>query len=575
MVVGHRGEEVKKDLTGNPAVTATLEYIYEEDVTKAGIIKTLNQLSLTLAEPFFLAMADLVIEKNPYLIFNEIPFLESSLYTLVDRRKETNVASGALSQVHISRDGTVTAVGRSLSEYSALEVGIYYITIKALRNLLHLQGGSSLPSLDGLLNMLAGIKLLRPVFLEEGEWFDVNTPATHIKAELFARAKNSSVFLPARKKNLKLPALATSFTRPKKLSTDIFIEAGLLDRLAETKIIPDSYADAVHFLLTDTVVDLLHAERVLRGLHVSGYNVQKIVVPAGEISKSLSEYSRIADEVLSLGMDKRSILISLGGGVVNNIAGFLASTLYRGIGLIHIPTTTMAQVDAAIDFKQGINSSKGKNLFGSYYPATSIIIDPQVLSTLDERNLFNGISESIKHALTQDSDFLEYLLKERNNIKDVKVLECIVRKTINLKVPLLNGDVNNDFNEMIPQYGHSIGHAVERLSSYDLLHGEAIAIGMCLSAEIALLLGICTQEVVDLHYRAFEIYDLPVTVPSYMSSVDVVSAIRFDKHHVEKPFMAFVKDVGIMFSENGQYGIPVDYGILKRAIEINKKRHEK
>lgn len=520
-------------------------------------------------------MADLVVEKNPYIAFKEIPLSESSLYSLVDRRRGIYSASGALSQVHISRDGTIIEVGRSLIEYGALEVGVYFMTPRALRNFLNFYSGEDkAPTLDGLLTMLAKRKLLLPVYLEEGEWFDVNTPATHIRAELFARAKATSTFLPSRKKNLRTLAPTTSFYRPKKMNTDIIVETGILNRIGETKIIPDSHAQAVHFLLTDDIVNPLHADKVLSGFTSAGYDVKKVIVPAGEESKSLHIYSQVADEILNLGMDKRSIIISLGGGVVNNIAGFLASTLYRGIGLIHIPTTSMAQVDAAIDFKQGINSTKGKNLFGSYYPAMSIVIDPEVLLTLNERNMVNGISESIKHALTEDKEFLGYLIRERNNLKDIKVLEHIVRKTVELKVPLLNGDVNNDFNEMIPQYGHSIGHAVERLSSYDLLHGEAIAIGMCLSAEISFLLGICSKDIVDLHYRVFETYDLPVVVPSYMTSDDVIAAIRYDKHHVENPFMALLKEVGIMFSENGQYGIPIDYAILKRAIEINKKRYE-
>jgi len=573
IVIGDLGEEIKKELTNLPAITAKLEYFYESDSSKSGVLKSLVRLAEIIGESFYATMADLIIEKNPYFIL-ERSFLdqEKVAIALVDLR-EVSMRSGALSQVKI-KDNFVVSVGRNLSDFDGLEVGVYYFGTNILSRMRDFSLNDKTGTLDLFLMFLAQKRDMYASFIEDGEWFDINTPSTHIKAEMFVRSGLSSEFLPPLKHNLKTLEPVTSFHRVKNLSTDIVIENRILDKLSELKIIPDGCVSAVHFLLTDETVDKLHAEKILLRFRAAGYDVRKIVVPDGEKSKSIAEFTRVSDEIFSLGMDKRSILISLGGGVVNNIAGFLASTLYRGIGLIHIPTTTMAQVDAAIDFKQGINSTKGKNLYGSYYPASLIIIDPSVLLTLDSRNMVNGISESIKHALTQDKDFLEYLLKSSMSLSDIDTLESIVRKTIELKVPLLNGATKDDFNEMLPQYGHSIGHAIERLSSYDLLHGEAIAVGMCVSAEISFLLGICKKDVVDAHYSIFRKYNLPVSVPSYISTDDILSAMKFDKHYVEKPYMALVKDVGVMFHDRHVFGIPVDYEVVRRALNINKKTYE-
>jgi 3-dehydroquinate synthase len=233
----------------------------------------------------------------------------------------------------------------------------------------------------------------------------------------------------------------------------------------------------------------------------------------------------------------------------------------------------MAQVDAAIDFKQAINSKKGKNLLGSYYPAIKIAMDPEVLATLEKRHVINGVAESIKHALVQDEKFLEYLNDNHERIMEIDFLDDVVRRTIELKVPLLIGDVANDYNEMVPQYAHCVGHAVEHLSGYDLLHGEAVAVGMCVTAEISKLLGICDDGVVRAHYDICDKYNLPTIVPDYITEEDICQAIRFDKHFLRgKPQMALPTKIGDVWSDKGIHAVPVDYEVIKRAVALNKKR---
>ena len=576
IVIGERGEEIKKEITGNQEVKAKVKYIEQKDSLREGMLKSVMSLSNdVVSEPFFLTMSDLIIEKNPYEFFREINNLDNvnSVYELVDMRKDQFKRSAACSKVYAEGE-SIKFVGRYLSDYNGVEVGIYYFSNESFNLFKQIvENNGSIKSFYEALQKLASKDLLKKVELSEGEWFDVNTPSTHIRAEIFMRKLQEIKITPANRSSMREFNAFSNFYRNKIMQTDIFIEKGLLDKLDQVRLIPELFADSPHFILTDSVVDKLYGEKVLNGLLKAGYNVRKLVVPEGEKTKNINEYAKLADKIFSHGMDERSIIISLGGGVINNIAGFLASTLYRGIGLIHIPTTMMAQVDAAIDFKQAVNSANGKNLLGSYHPAMCIAIDPKILLSLDDRHINNGISESIKHALTQDMNFLRYLMDNSGKIRDVDFLEYVVRRTIELKVPLLNGDVRDDYNEMLPQYGHSVGHAVEHLSSYDLLHGEALAIGMCITAEIARLLDICGDDIVEAHYSICKKYNLPTKLPDYITEDDVCNVIKYDKHYLKgSPHMALAQKVGEVWNYNNTYSAPINYEILKQAININKKK---
>lgn len=383
-----------------------------------------------------------------------------------------------------------------------------------------------------------------------------------------------------------------AFHRVKLMQSFITVERGVLRQLSSRakSLLPESCHQSNNYLLTDSIVDGIYGDRVLEGLRDAGLKVFKIVVPADELDetgepsaehhKTLEVYKSAVDQILTRGIDKRSAIISLGGGVVNNIAGFIAATVYRGITLVHISTTSMGQVDAAIDFKQAVNHHLGKNLLGAYHPAARIILDPETLTTLSRRHLLNGISESIKHAITQSEEMLDYIVENRHMMDDkesmVDYVEKITRMTIAHKVPTLSGDTEDDYNEMLPQYGHAVGHAVEFLSLHmasstngALLHGEAIAIGMCVTAEIAKLLGVCEQDVVDRHYEVFKLMGLPVYVPPDMTLDMILKKLTYDKHYVKKPTMGLAVKVGVMYSKDGVYGHAISHDTLKKALEVN------
>ena len=213
-----------------------------------------------------------------------------------------------------------------------------------------------------------------------------------------------------------------NFHADNKFQSEVIFHIDSLKHLDSLGVFDDVRKESNHLLVTDKNIEKLYLRRVLECIEKSGRSVRTLIVPANEGSKSFFWYSQLVEKALDYGFDKYSVIFSLGGGVVNNLSGFLASTLYRGIGLIHLPTSLLAQVDAAIDFKQAINYSHGKNLIGNYYPASKIIIDPSVLVTLNKRLIRDGLAETIKHAFCQDTKFLEYIYQNSHQITDPNFL---------------------------------------------------------------------------------------------------------------------------------------------------------
>lgn len=358
------------------------------------------------------------------------------------------------------------------------------------------------------------------------------------------------------------------------LQSEIIVLNNALSQLSLLGIFDDVRKESKHLLVTDKNVEKLYLKPVLEGIEKSGRSVRTLLVPASESSKSLKWYSHLVEQALDYGFDKHSVIFSLGGGVVNNLAGFLASTLYRGIGLIHFPTSLLAQVDAAIDFKQAINFSHGKNLIGTYYPASKIVVDPMTLRTLDIRLIRDGLAESIKHAICQDTDFLSYIRSNSEHLTDPDFLSNVIIRSIKLKLDVMSGGLESEYDETVKQYGHAIGHAIEHLSEGETFHGEGISIGMCVSAEIGLITGISDKEALEMHYDIFRRLGLPTVVPSRYSLTDLWDKICYDKHFLsDKAYMGLVRTVGVMAkTKNDTFGHYLDQKTVFTAIERNRLR---
>jgi 3-dehydroquinate synthase len=267
----------------------------------------------------------------------------------------------------------------------------------------------------------------------------------------------------------------------------VHVGAGLLARTGELlRALPFGAAAKTCALVTDSNVAPLYAGPVLASLAGTGLTALPITVPSGEASKSLAETARVADAMIGAGLDRHSFVVALGGGVVGDLAGFVASIFHRGIPLVQIPTTIVAQVDSAVGGKTGVNSSLGKNLLGSFHPPSLVIADVETLQTLPDRDFNEGFAEVIKHGVIRDRGLLETILGF--NRRDGATLAAIIRRNVEIKAAVVSADEFERSGERaLLNFGHTIGHAIEMAAGYGrLLHGEAISLGMIAAGRLSM-----------------------------------------------------------------------------------------
>ncbi|KAJ1460530.1 hypothetical protein M885DRAFT_9818 [Pelagophyceae sp. CCMP2097] len=370
---------------------------------------------------------------------------------------------------------------------------------------------------------------------------------------------------------------AYQFTTGEPVVTKVLVARGIVSapENAGFEIIPASSASSPIIVMTDETVNGLYGDRFVLGLERLGYHVMKIVIPDGEDAKTLQVYARLTDEILSMGIDKSSVLVSLGGGAVANVCGFIASTLHRGVGLVHFPTTLLAQCDAAISHKQAVNAPHGKNLVGSYYAPIAIVVDPDVLQSLQDWLLPDGMGEIVKHALCQDADLLRVLDEYDGPLTDPDFLEDVVRRTIKLKCDVIDIDPQEKREAVVLIYGHTLGHPVEAISHRPgslccLSHGQAVAIGCVIAARVAVDMGLCdasaVQRTIDLCVK----YSLPWQVPPDQSVHAIMAKLPYNKTWTkEGTRMALLQSVGRLFNVDAHYHLPVSDDVIFRAVEAS------
>jgi 3-dehydroquinate synthase len=369
----------------------------------------------------------------------------------------------------------------------------------------------------------------------------------------------------------------TKLSRTVPMCTNIRIQDGFIQAPEVLIRVLSERRDPVHFVVTDEVVEALHGRKFLARLSSQGAKVKLVIVPVGEVAKSVESFLALIKELFLGGVTSDSIIVSLGGGAVNNVAGFAASALYRGVPLIHVPTTLMAQLDATIDFKQALNTEFGKNSLGSFYAASDVFIDPIVLKTLGSRHLANGLGEPIKHALVYDAELFAMFHGSRNRglgaLDDSEFLRSIIEREIVIKIRVLQDSPTAKSREMITQYGHTIGHAIEHLSGHAILHGEAIAIGMAVTSEIALQRGVCNESVVEAHHDILNDFDLPTRIPNHMDCEAIVACVKHDRHFRNgRAELSLVSDIGCAAAPNQDFVVPIELHEIRSAIASNLKR---
>ena len=328
-------------------------------------------------------------------------------------------------------------------------------------------------------------------------------------------------------------------------SYPVFVGYGLLDKLVE-KIKKAGLSGRV-IIISDETVFSIYGNKIKEVLKGNGLSFDNFVVPPGEETKSMDFVLKIYDFLIERRVERDDIIIALGGGVVGDLAGFVAATFLRGISWIQVPTSLVAMVDASIGGKVGVNHSKGKNLIGAFYQPSFVLADCQTLITLPQREFTSGWAEVIKHGLILDKKFLDFL--EANHSKLVNLEPAVLTQAIargaTIKAQVVSKDERERGIRTLLNYGHTIAHGLEAATGYKrFLHGEAVAIGMAGAAKLSQMLGLLSSDVVSRQQSLLQKFGLPIMVTDLELS-KVTKAMQLDKKIKKKEIhWVLLEDVG-------------------------------
>jgi shikimate kinase/3-dehydroquinate synthase len=284
-------------------------------------------------------------------------------------------------------------------------------------------------------------------------------------------------------------------------------------------------------IISNKTVFPIYKDAILRSLNDFNIKPEVILIPDGEEYKDFTSINHIFGELLKKRFDRNSLLIAFGGGVVGDITGFAASTYMRGIRYVQVPTTLLSQVDSSVGGKTGINHPLGKNMIGTFYQPSFVMIDIDTIRTLPKGEFSAGMAEIIKYGVIADRTLFSYLENNRGNILSLgDGLINIIKRSCEIKAGVVSKDEKETGLRAVLNYGHTIGHAVETATGYKrFLHGEAVAIGMCLAADLAVRMNIFRKKEAERIKNLVELYKLPTAIPENIKSTDIINAMEIDK----------------------------------------------
>ncbi len=352
---------------------------------------------------------------------------------------------------------------------------------------------------------------------------------------------------------------------------DIIIGRGVAGRLAA---ILSAYAPRHRIaLITDSTVADLHAKSLLSSLAASAARADLHVIPSGEIHKTRATKEKLEDALAASGCGRDTVIVALGGGMVTDLAGFAAATWHRGVPWVALPTTLLAMLDASIGGKTGVDHPAGKNLIGAFHQPLAVLADTSWLETLPEDHLRAGMAEAIKAAVVRDADLFAELGRLRPAIEKLEdaALTAMLSRCCGIKAQVVAADEREGDLRQILNFGHTIGHALEAISGWTMLHGEAVSIGMVAAARIAVRhAGLSGGEAGAIE-EMLASYGLPRSIPGSLRGASpraVLEAARSDKKARSGALrFALPRRIGEMARSPEGYGIPVPEGVVLEVLE--------
>jgi 3-dehydroquinate synthase len=328
---------------------------------------------------------------------------------------------------------------------------------------------------------------------------------------------------------------------------EVRVGDGLLERVGLWLMEKEYSGRAV--IVTDNTVSSLYADVFSRSLHNADFKVTLLEVPAGEKSKTLEMAARLYDKLTDAYAERTTPLLALGGGVIGDLAGFVAATYMRGLPLMQVPTTLLAQVDSSIGGKTAVNRGRLKNIVGTFYQPKMVVADVGVLSTLPADEFTSGLAEVIKTAAIRNANLFKFLEMNIDKVRELhpEVLEDMVLETARIKAEIVGKDEKEEGLRGILNYGHTIGHAIEAVSGFRFKHGQAVAIGMMAAAKISRRMDLLDESEVDRLEMVIRQAGLPVAMPE-LDAEKVMQAMQHDKKvRNDKIRFVLLKSIGNAF----------------------------
>lgn len=351
-------------------------------------------------------------------------------------------------------------------------------------------------------------------------------------------------------------------------SYDILIGSGLVGEV--TQILARYCPAPAYAIISDSHVGNLFGESLAQQVSGAGVQAELFTFPAGEWNKNRDTWASLSDRMLAAHFGRDCAVLALGGGVVNDVAGFVAATYLRGVALVQIPTSLLAMIDSSIGGKTGVDVPAGKNLLGAFHQPRVVIADLDLLGSLSSVQLSAGLAEAVKHGAIADADYFTFLEREYAAIfaKDARALQRVVQRSVEIKAQVVAQDERESGKRAILNFGHTIGHAIEATSKYEVLHGEAVAIGMAYEARLAEELSIAASGTAQRVATVLERLHLPLERPDGSQVDDLIEAMRADKKVREgKIRLALPSRIGAAHGDDATgWTVAVDESSLRHVL---------
>ncbi len=330
-----------------------------------------------------------------------------------------------------------------------------------------------------------------------------------------------------------------------------------------------------YVIISDDTVAPLYAQLLVQQLPRNATHL--LTIPAGEQHKTRAQWSALTDAMAQHGIGRDSTVIALGGGVVGDLAGFVAATYMRGLPVVQIPTTLLAMVDASVGGKTAVDTNYGKNVVGVFHAPSAVIIDPDLLASLSPALVRSGLAEMIKHGVIADPAYFDELLAALPAINAqgarASQLPALIAESVRIKAAVVSEDTREGGMRQILNFGHTIAHAIERERHYDMLHGDAVAIGMVVEARLAERIGLAAPGLRSAVEGAVASAGLPCRVPSTVSPEAILAATYGDKKvRTGLVRYALPRAVGVMESAEGRWSVPVNDDEVLWALHAEREQ---